>query len=221
MTAGGPNISIMVHHDPGRVSRPPPRSWEHKPTSRVSVQNIKLNIHVSAQINHYVSTNTGRVCSADYIILSAYILGFVPLPTLILRYILVFSMHLPNPASRYLMWKKLLTISPHWDCGPVMMWCEILDNLQFNKFLRNEWSLIVWCEAERGAEHVMSSWTQWTIVIISCHYPPARPHIIRHLVFPWESVLGPRSPLGPSAPGGQGQMLARVKLHLHYYITFA
>ena len=71
----------------------------------------------------------------------------------------------------------------------VMMWCEILDNLQFNKFLWNEWSLIVWCEAARGAA---------CCVILdpvnNCNnfLPlPARPHIIRHLVFPWECVLIP------------------------------
>ena len=118
------------------------------------------------------------------------------------------------------MWKKLLTISPpHWDCGAVMMWCEILDNLQFNKFLWNEWSLIVWCEAERGAEHV----------IMLCHpvsncnnfLPlPTRPHIIRHLVFPWESVLVPghrKAPLLRAA--GPDVNNSRVTLHLHYTRT--
>ena len=156
--AGGPNISIMVHHDLGRVSRPPPSSSrEQKPTSRglctkYQIKYSCLGPDKSLRLHkHWPCLLSGlhySLCIHP---------GFVPLlPTHILRYILGFSMHFPNPTSRYLMWKKLLTISPpHWDCGAVMMWCEILDNLQFNKFLWNEWSLIVWCEAERGAEHVI------------------------------------------------------------------
>lgn len=67
-----------------------------------------------------------------------------------------------------------------------MMWCEILDNLQFNKFLWNEWSLIVWCEAARGAACCV---IQDPVNNCNNFLPlPARPHIIRHLVFPWECV---------------------------------
>ena len=125
------------------------------------------------------------------------------------------------PQPRYLMWKKLLTISPpHWDCGAVMMWCEILDNLQFNKFLWNEWSLIVWCEAERGAEHVIMLCHPVSNCNIFLPLPQSRPHIIRHLLFPWESVLVPghrKAPLLRAA--GPDVNNSRVTLHLHYTRT--
>ena len=96
------------------------------------------------------------------------------------------------------------------------MWCEILDNLQFNKFLWNEWSLIVWCEAARrqGSELVML----WHPVNNCNNFLPlpTRPHIIRHLVFPWESVLRSQVTTVDSARA-RCYNSARVTLLLQYY----
>ena len=109
------------------------------------------------------------VCSSDYIILCAYILDLlVPLPTYIIKIHIRFFHPFPEKVFNV---KENFWRFPLIEISAVMMWCEILDNLQFNKFLWNEWSLIVWCEAARRG----ASWScyviQWTIVIISCHYP--------------------------------------------------
>ena len=142
------------------------------------------------------------VCSSDYIILCAYILDLlVPLPTYIIKIHIRFF-H-PFPGEKVFNVKENFWRFPLIEISAVMMWCEILDNLQFNKFLWNEWSLIVWCEAARRREGSL---------VMLCHpvnncnnfLPlPTRPHIIRHLVFPWESVL--RSQVTTQC--GQGQML--------------
>ena len=83
--AGGPNISIMVHHDPGRVSRPPP--WPRAETNIL----VSLQLCTKYQVKYSClgpdkSLRLHSVCSSDYIILCAYILDLlVPLPTYIIK----------------------------------------------------------------------------------------------------------------------------------------
>ena len=159
----------MVHHDPGRVSRPP--SW---PRAETNILVSSLQLCTKYQVKYSClgpdkSLRLHSVCSSDYIILCAYILDLlVPLPTYIIKIHIRFFHPFPEKVFNV---KENFWRFPLIEISAVMMWCEILDNLQFNKFLWNEWSLIVWCEAARRG----ASWScydiQWTIVIISCHYP--------------------------------------------------